>query len=178
MSGTDDVIDAWEISEGDFPSDGTTKEKLSFLVNYAVLAPSSHNTQPWLFRVGDAGVELIADRTRALPIADPDDRSLTISCGAALFNLFIAARHFGLDVSVALLPEEGSPDLLARVSVRGRKAPSDEEGRLFNSIKARRTNRMPFDKKAVRKDLIEKLKKAARSEGDWLHEHELTDEKA
>ncbi|MBW7956408.1 MAG: nitroreductase family protein [Deltaproteobacteria bacterium] len=177
MSGTDDAIETWEISEGDFPSGGSMRERLSFLVNYAVLAPSSHNTQPWLFSIGEAGVDLLADRTRALPIADPDDRSLTISCGAALFNLFIAARHFGLDVSTTLLPDEATPDLLASISVRGRKAPTDEESRLFGAIKARRTNRMPFDKKAVRKDLIEKLKKAARSAGAWLHIAESMDEK-
>ena len=32
-------------------------------------------------------VELLADRTRALPVNDPQDRELTISCGCALFNL-------------------------------------------------------------------------------------------
>jgi hypothetical protein len=29
----------------------------------------------------------LADRTRALPVTDPEDRELTISCGCALFNL-------------------------------------------------------------------------------------------
>jgi len=36
------------------------------LVGRAVLAPSSHNTQPWRFRVSDAVIDLFADRARAL----------------------------------------------------------------------------------------------------------------
>ena len=55
------------VAEPDFPSAATDAEILRFLVNYAILAPSSHNTQPWLFRIGEQSLELIADRTRALP---------------------------------------------------------------------------------------------------------------
>ena len=43
-------------------------EKAMSLVARAVLAPSSHNTQPWVFRVSDSTIELRADRTRALPV--------------------------------------------------------------------------------------------------------------
>jgi hypothetical protein len=60
-----------------------------------VLAPSGHNTQPWLFNVSGDAVELHADRTRGLPVVDPEDRALVISCGAALFFLRTAIRHFG-----------------------------------------------------------------------------------
>src|SRR5215470_2361610 len=83
------------VSEGNFPTSGTPAEQLCFLLNYAVLAPSEYNTQPWLFKVSERTVELYADRARRLPIVDPEDRELTISCGAALFNLRVALRHFG-----------------------------------------------------------------------------------
>ena len=53
----------------------------------------------------DDTVELYADRTRALPVIDPDDRELTISCGAALLHLRIALRHFGYAGAVATLPD-------------------------------------------------------------------------
>ena len=45
----------------DFPASGTLTEKLQFLLNFAVLAPSIHNTQPWFFRVEGDTVELYAD---------------------------------------------------------------------------------------------------------------------
>ena len=51
-------------------------------VEAAVLAPSSHNTQPWRFRLRGGGIDPRADRTRALPVNDPGDRELTIIwCG-------------------------------------------------------------------------------------------------
>ena len=64
---TDSMLaeDPWQVSEHDFPRGGTEQEQLLFLLNYAILAPSSHNTQPWLFRVADDGIEIYADRRRA-----------------------------------------------------------------------------------------------------------------
>lgn len=38
--------DIWNVQETDFPVTGTPEEKLKFVLNYAILAPSSHNTQP------------------------------------------------------------------------------------------------------------------------------------
>ena len=72
---------SWNISEEAFPVQGGPEEKLRFLLNYAVLAPSGHNTQPWLFRLSGDKVELYADRTRGLAVVDPEDRALVISCG-------------------------------------------------------------------------------------------------
>ena len=68
------------------------------LVGAAVAAPSLHNTQPWRFRVRDGGavIELLADPARMLPAADPGGRAAHIACGAALFNLRMAAAVAGL----------------------------------------------------------------------------------
>ncbi len=112
------------------------------LVEVAVMAPSSHNTQPWTFRIGDGTVELRADRTRALPVNDPVDRELTISCGAALANLVVAARARALEPEVALLPDPHDADVLARVALRPRSAPADEE--LAAAIPSRHTYRGRF----------------------------------
>lgn len=61
----------------------------------AVRAPSVHNTQPWLWRLGDRTVHLYADPSRHLPHADPGMRDLIVSCGAALHHLRVALRVFG-----------------------------------------------------------------------------------
>jgi hypothetical protein len=164
-----ELWDPWEISEGGFPRSGTSAEKLRYLLNYAVLAPSGHNTQPWLFRIIDDSVELYADRTRALPVVDPEDRELVMSCGAGLFHLRIALRHFGYEAPVQKFPDAGKLDLLARVSFGGQKDASGEENMLFSAIVKRRTNRMPFEARPVPESLLSELQAAASQEGAWLH---------
>jgi len=67
-------------------------EPIRRALELAVQAPSSHNSQPWRFRVREAEIELWADTSRQLHVVDPDARELTISCGAALFNLVCATR--------------------------------------------------------------------------------------
>jgi hypothetical protein len=61
-------LQPWNISEDKFPSKGSYHDKLRFFINYAILAPSSHNTQPWLFKVVGNTIELYADRTRGLQV--------------------------------------------------------------------------------------------------------------
>jgi hypothetical protein len=158
----------WQISEGTFPKAGSASEKLRFLLNYAILAPSSHNSQPWLFRIVDDGIELYADRTRALPVVDPHDRELVISCGAALFNLRIALHHFGYEGAVQSFPDAGKSDLLARIKLGAEKKATLEENSLFDAILKRRTNRMPFQEHPVEDLLLRTLEEAATTEGSWL----------
>ncbi|MCX7154380.1 MAG: hypothetical protein NT115_18225 [Proteobacteria bacterium] len=62
----------WDSTEATFPSAGTTAEKLRFIVGYAILAPSARNTQPWRFEVKDDTVNLYADFSRRLTVADPN----------------------------------------------------------------------------------------------------------
>ena len=158
----------WEVRETDFRIAGTTAEQLRFLLQYAVLAPSGHNTQPWLFKIDGDAVELYADRTRALPVVDPDDRELTISCGAALFQLRIALRHFGYAGVVATLPDADDPDLLARIRLGNKRDATTEENALFDAICKRRTNRQAFEQREVPAEMLIALQQEAHAEGAWL----------
>ena len=135
----------------------------------AVLAPSTHNTQPWLFRMIEGGVEILADRTRALPVVDPDDRELTISCGALLYNLRVAMRAGGHAEAVELLPDpEHQRDLLARVKIAGAHAPNGEDRKMHAAIATRHTFRFPFEKRMVPTPLVDELRRAAEAEGASL----------
>ncbi|MFJ3338106.1 Acg family FMN-binding oxidoreductase [Streptomyces sp. NPDC086766] len=143
------------------------------LVAEAVLAPSMHNAQPWTFRfLTDEGVlELRADLARAMPRTDPDNRSLYIGCGAALFNLRVAAAHEGLAPGVRLLPDPGDPHLLAalRLAPAGPGgAPDDELARLHPALRRRHTSRHPFTDEPVPQPVREELCEDAEREGASL----------
>jgi hypothetical protein len=169
----DETVDAalkpWALSEADYPGAADAVERLRFLVGYAILAPSGHNTQPWLFRLTDQVIELYADRTRALPVVDPDDRELVISCGAALGTLGIAARHFGHRAAVEVMPDPQDEDLLARVSLGLAEPSSDADDELFRAIPERRSNRQAFEDRAVSGELTERLVADSQQESAWLH---------
>lgn len=66
------------------------------LVRYATLAPSSHNTQCWKFRITKRAIEVLPDLTRRCPAVDPDDHHLFVSLGCATENLIHAALAHGL----------------------------------------------------------------------------------
>lgn len=149
-----DPIAAWNVDETDYPYAGPAWEKLSFCLNYAVLAPSGHNSQPWRFKMGLEDVRLYADRTRALPMVDPHDRELVMSCGAALFHLRLAIRHFGHTDDASLFPDAFCPDLLARVRMGSSRSSKTEEQAMFHAITRRHTNRLPFERRAVPDDLL------------------------
>ena len=68
-----------------------------------------------------------ADRSRALPVVDPDDRELLMSCGAALFTCATAIRHYGFEDEVELLPRDDDPDLLARIGLGEARSPTRAE---------------------------------------------------
>lgn len=139
-------------------------DRILALIEQAVRAPSSHNTQPWLFRVRDEAVELYADRSRALQVNDPHDRELTISCGAALFNLEVAAAREGVGTQTTLLPGPGGVDHLATVSLGSE--PNAAIGALADAIPARRSTREKFEDHSLPDGLAsELLALAERHEG-------------
>jgi nitroreductase len=164
--------DPWAVDPAAFP-EGDSRARLRFLVTYAVLAPSGHNTQPWQFRLHrDAVLELRADRTRSLPVVDPDDRALTIACGAALANIRVAAEALGEEIAVDVLPDRDEPALLARVTARGPRPPATTAARLLRAMTARRTSRFAYAPDPVPDVLREEALAAAARAGDarlhWL----------
>jgi nitroreductase len=80
-------------------------------------APSIHNTQPWFWRVTDRGLDLLADRSRRLVHADPEQRNLVLSCGAALHHLQVVAAGLGWRATVDRSQDATEPWRLASVAL-------------------------------------------------------------
>lgn len=130
---------------------------MEFLLRYAVLAPSGHNTQPWAFTIVPEGIEVFADYTRRLPHLDPDDRELLMSVGAAIMNLRVAAAHFGFESTVLYHRSACQTSPVALVSFKESCDPDLSLRRLFPAILHRRTNRRPFDGEPINPDALSAL---------------------
>lgn len=114
------------------------------LIGAAVLAPSDWNTQPWRFEVDPGSIRLHADTQRALPASDPDRRGLMVSLGAALENLLVAARAYGLQPTVRYAAADRTAvDAVAEVTWLEAGPRRDHE--LFDALTERRTNRRNYD---------------------------------
>nr|WP_245643954.1 nitroreductase family protein [Paraburkholderia oxyphila] len=138
---------------------------MHFALRHATLAPSSHNSQPWRFVLGADRVILCADRLRALPVVDPYDRELIISCGAALFNLRVALASLGIGYAITLFPSSADADLLAEVRLLHERVTGAELAALVSAIYERVTTRHPFSPEPVDTAVERHLMDAARAEG-------------
>lgn len=156
------------VTDADFPAGAPPEDQLRFMLNWAVLAPSILNSQPWRFQVSGREARLFADRSRQLAHLDPLGRELIISCGAALLNLRLAARHYGHAVEVESFPEGEESDLLAVLRLGPPRRVTQIEETLFQAIPLRRTNRHPFAERALPDRLLDALVDAAAEEGARL----------
>ncbi|MFE5853867.1 Acg family FMN-binding oxidoreductase [Streptomyces sp. NPDC056500] len=137
------------------------------VVQDAAAAPSLHNAQPWKFRLlrERSVLQVRADPTRALPAEDPANRALHLGCGAALFNLRVAAAHQGWEPVTALLPDGSDPALLAEVRLDQPVRADDDLAPLHPAISLRHTSRHPFTHEAVPVEVLDGLSAAALLEG-------------
>lgn len=125
-----------------------TLDEIHEIVEAGCRAPSMFNAQPWAWRAGDGRLELYADRTRTVPVADPLGRNLVIGCGAALHHAQVAAAAFGWSTTLSRLPDPADPDLLASLTFRS--APVEPaHTRLLDALRRRRTDRRRFTSRPI-----------------------------
>lgn len=155
-NGSSGTISPWTIDAEEFPHKGTDIEKLRFLLRYAILAPSNHNSQPWAIHIRNGYIELFADRSRSSPNSDPLDRELIISCGAFLGFLRAAAHAFGYSLEIGIFPDPTNEDLLAKISLRNARNCAPDHA-VLQAITNRRTNRYAFSSKPLTSEQIQIL---------------------
>lgn len=140
-----EAVAAWQ---GPSP-DG--RDPRRWALGYAILAPNSHNRQPWIadLREPDA-ITLRVDRERLLPMTDPQYRQIVVSQGTFIEALVIALRERGVEPVVTLFPEgEFAADRIddrpvARVSWRTSAAPAAKDP-LFAQLLRRHTAKVDYD---------------------------------
>ncbi|HNM84201.1 MAG TPA: nitroreductase family protein [Mycobacterium sp.] len=144
---------------GAFPDDETIRAALAL----AVRAPSIHNSQPWLWRIGEHTVHLYADNGRHLPHTDPASRQLILSCGVALQHFTVALAALGWQAHVHRLPNPAQLDHLASIELLP-SAGSEQDIALAAAIPRRRTDRRWYSSWPVPGgDIAQMAARAARS---------------
>lgn len=129
------------------------------LLRYATLAASSHNTQPWRFRVGAGQIAILPDLPRRTPIVDPDDHHLFASLGCASENLALASGARGRPGTITFDPANGG----AVVFLHG---PGPVENSvLFDAIPKRQSTRAEYDGRPVSAADLKTLAAAAAMPG-------------
>jgi hypothetical protein len=97
-----DTVTAWA-GPGDDP------DPRRWALAHAILAPNSHNRQPWLVDLRQPQtIVLHVDRERLLPETDPWFRQIMVSQGTFLEILVLALRQRGIEPQVQLFPD-GEP---------------------------------------------------------------------
>ncbi len=128
---------------------------------FAILAPNPHNMQPW--RIALEGADALAvycDTARLLPETDPLCRQITIGVGCFLELFRQAAAEKGLLAEIDPFPDgEPQPVLDQRpvARVRLRRDGAAIRDPLFWAAALRRTNRAPFDDRAVEPRLLDEI---------------------
>jgi nitroreductase len=128
----------------DFPDSKTIRTALTM----AVRAPSVHNTQPWLWRVGDNSIHLYSNPSLQLPSTDPDRRDLMISCGIALNHCVVAFAALGWLAKAHRFPNPAESSHLAAIELEPYPATKFDTA-LAAAILRRRTDRRRYSAQPV-----------------------------
>ena len=135
----------------------------------AVMAPSSHNTQPWRFRITGETLDVFADPARRLHVIDPESRQQVQSCGCALYNARVAVRTMGYEDEVTVMFVDGDqPHHVATLHLGGLHIPDDLDHMRIEAIGNRHTNRREFMRVPVPPDDVDALIAEAACEGATL----------
>jgi hypothetical protein len=152
------VRNIWRETDVPLTSDALLKREL---IRYATLAPSSHNTQCWKFRVDQSAISILPDVSRRCPAVDPDDHHLFVSLGCASENLVHAAHANGL------LAQPRFAGAIGEIIVE-LEAIAPFASPLFRAIPERQCTRSEFDGMAISVEELRLLGQAGAGEGVQL----------
>lgn len=165
-------------------NDDDPLKALHELIHYATMAPSSHNTQCWRFRISRDDVDndkkpnaldtststitVLPDFERRCPVVDPDDHHLFVTIGCAVENLVVAAQARGFKVQGvdSTNPANGVHIQLTHpAGFDNDKTSTDPKATtdLFEAIPKRQVSRCEYDGKPLSQDELCQLEKAGSS---------------
>jgi hypothetical protein len=137
----------------------STRDMRRELVRYATLAPSSHNTQCWTFRLHERAIAIEPDLSRRCPAVDPDDHHLFVSLGCATENLAQAALANGLQAT-AEVDTAGTGSINVNL-----EATQARDSLLYQAIPVRQCTRGDYDGSPLSAEELSLLERAGSGHG-------------
>jgi hypothetical protein len=154
----------WEIDESSYQATLPLKDKLLFWLQYAILAPSAHNNQPWKVQLTDTGIIVRADMEL---VSSGTPRLTAITLGAFIENFVEAAQHFGYTATVSPFSSSVSLSNLAiEITVTEKQG---EDSVSFAGITKRHTNRGLYSTEPINENLLKELQNIAPESGTRFH---------
>lgn len=154
---------SWAIGVKDFPENGDILDQLKFLIGFAVLAPSGHNSQPWEFAIEGNSIKVFVSKERSLEKSDPDLRQTLISIGCAIENLLTAATYYGFEAKLEYLPDIDKR-IVASISFERKTNTKKNPEHLINFISKRNSNRGKYRLDSIPEIFKNEINKISNSE--------------
>lgn len=158
------------------------EEKLRVLALAGHLAPSTHNTQPWRFRLDHNAmqVDVFLNRPSILPASDVKGRQTAVSIGCAVENIRTAAGFYGYTTDVIFPPltkasfapttDASGPLIHAATVSLIKKDDVFIDEKLFCAIPRRKMLRAEFDpSRAIPEGLVPRAHEAIADTAITLH---------
>jgi hypothetical protein len=129
------------------------------LVRLATLAASSHNTQPWRFRIHERAISVLPDFARRCPVVDPDDSHLFKSLGCAAENLIHAAAAQGHTADISF--DSAKEEVIVRFERESLARATD----LSRAITRRQCTKTPYDGSVLTSEVLRLLEQTGQGVG-------------
>jgi hypothetical protein len=157
VAGTTYILtDTYSITRSDIqaphPAGSPLHPEEKVILYLASLAPSGHNTQPWLVKCLAPFHWIIGnDKSRWLPAVDPTQRETVLSIRAFLQNLEYAAGHYGYSSQFDIVAKSGQDKNVVEVRLKKTTSAADYN---IEKIRSRRTLRSGFKSDLMKKEDI------------------------
>lgn len=133
-------------------SNAITRKQVLKCLEYAILAPSNLNSQPWKFYIKNNEIFFYPNYDRWDKFLDKDQMEMFISLGCCVENFIIAANYYGYKANV--LYAENFIRVVLEENLHYRNIT------LFKKMEKRSTFRGVFSQKKIELDFILKLQDA------------------
>lgn len=147
---------AWNLNIDTFLRSSSRGEQIEFIAKCGLLAPSTHNTQPWEFTLDGDSVGIYSSKGRLLPVADKEGNLLAVSMGACVESMVISALSAGYSTTVTLEPHLQAGDRYATLMFQKSITPPEPPD-ILHALLSRRTNRSIYSKVPIKSSLLAEL---------------------